>query len=63
MLKRLLALGLPLVVAVNRFITDTALEVDTLFRLCEKENLPVALTEVWEKGGAGGVELANKLLK
>nr|WP_295974743.1 formate--tetrahydrofolate ligase [uncultured Bacillus sp.] len=55
--------GLPMVIAVNRFITDTAQEVETLVNLCEQENLPVSLTEVWEKGGAGGVDLANKVLE
>ncbi|MBB6444616.1 formate--tetrahydrofolate ligase [Bacillus benzoevorans] len=55
--------GLPLVIAVNKFVTDTEQEVKALLVLCEKKNLPVALTEVWEKGGAGGVDLANKLLE
>jgi formate--tetrahydrofolate ligase len=55
--------GLPLVIAINKFVTDTEQEVKTLLDLCEKNNLPVSLTEVWEKGGAGGVDLANKLLE
>jgi formate--tetrahydrofolate ligase len=54
--------GLPVVVAINKFITDTELEVKTLLEWCERENVPVALTEVWEKGGAGGIELAETLL-
>jgi formate--tetrahydrofolate ligase len=54
--------GLPLVVAINKFITDTDLEVKTLLEWCERENVPVALTEVWEKGGEGGKELAKTLL-
>lgn len=54
--------GLPVVVAINKFITDTELEVATLLEWCQRENVPVALTEVWEKGGAGGVDLANTLL-
>ncbi|WP_053363896.1 formate--tetrahydrofolate ligase [Bacillus sp. FJAT-27251] len=54
--------GLPFVVAVNKFITDTDLETKTLLDLCEAESIPASLTEVWEKGGAGGVELAGKLL-
>jgi formate--tetrahydrofolate ligase len=56
------AFGLPVVVAINKFITDTELEVQTLLEWCEREGVPVALTEVWEKGGAGGVELAETLL-
>lgn len=55
--------GLPVVVAINKFISDTILEVDTLLELCEKEGVQVALTEVWEKGGKGGIALAEKLLK
>ncbi|WP_175596804.1 formate--tetrahydrofolate ligase [Bacillus sp. MRMR6] len=54
--------GLPLVVAINKFITDTDLEVKTLLEWCERENVPVSLTEVWEKGGEGGKELAKTLL-
>lgn len=54
--------GLPVVVAVNKFITDTDLEVQTLLDWCERENVSAALTEVWEKGGEGGLELAEKLL-
>lgn len=51
--------GLPFVVAINRFYTDTEAEIYALQKLCELENIPVALTEVWEKGGAGGIELAK----
>lgn len=55
--------GLRYVVAVNRFITDTEEEVNTLLDLCSAENIPAALTEVWEKGGEGGLPLAEKLLQ
>jgi len=55
--------GLPFVVAVNKFITDTENEVNKLIELCDEENIPVSLTEVWEKGGEGGVDLANKLIE
>jgi formate--tetrahydrofolate ligase len=54
--------GLPVVVAINKFITDTELEVQTLLDWCKRGGVPAALTEVWEKGGAGGVELAETLL-
>ncbi|MDR4948325.1 formate--tetrahydrofolate ligase [Neobacillus cucumis] len=57
------AFGLPVVVTINKFITDANLEVKTLLEWCEKKNVPVALTEVWEKGGAGGIELAQTLLE
>ncbi|WP_066299754.1 formate--tetrahydrofolate ligase [Bacillus sp. FJAT-29937] len=55
--------GLPFVVAVNKFITDTEDEVKALMDLCSLSSIPVSLTEVWEKGGEGGVDLANKLLE
>lgn len=55
--------GLPYVVAINRFITDTEQETKTLMELCEAAGIPAALTEVWEKGGAGGVALAETLLE
>ncbi|MDP4083523.1 MAG: formate--tetrahydrofolate ligase [Bacillota bacterium] len=55
--------GLPAVVAINKFISDTKSEVQTLLEWCKRENIPVALTEVWEKGGEGGIELAQTLLK
>ncbi|MCM3566867.1 formate--tetrahydrofolate ligase [Neobacillus mesonae] len=54
--------GLPVVVAINKFITDTEYEVETLLKWCNQEKVEAALTEVWEKGGAGGIELAEKLL-
>ncbi|MDV2887491.1 formate--tetrahydrofolate ligase, partial [Alkalihalophilus pseudofirmus] len=54
--------GLPVVVAINKFITDTDVEVETLLQWCQQENVAAALTEVWEKGGEGGIELAEKLL-
>ncbi|WP_423802653.1 formate--tetrahydrofolate ligase [Neobacillus sp. SAB-20_R2A] len=54
--------GLPVVVAVNKFITDSDLEIQTLLEWCKRENVSAALTEVWEKGGEGGIELAETLL-
>ncbi|NMD72472.1 formate--tetrahydrofolate ligase [Bacillus sp. DNRA2] len=55
--------GLPFVVAINRFVGDSKAEISHLLSYCRNKNIPVALTEVWEKGGKGGVELANTLLK
>ncbi|CAI9394636.1 formate--tetrahydrofolate ligase [Niallia sp. Sow4_A1] len=54
--------GLPFVVAINKFVTDTEAEIEVLKQLCEQAQIPVALTEVWENGGDGGVELAKKVL-
>jgi formate--tetrahydrofolate ligase len=55
--------GLPIVVAVNKFITDTDKEIQTLLDWCNREKVPAALTEVWEKGGEGGLQLAEAILK
>jgi len=57
------AFGLPFVVAINRFVTDTEKEVEKIESWCTEHSYPVALTEVWEKGGEGGVELAKKVLE
>jgi formate--tetrahydrofolate ligase len=54
--------GVPFVVAINRFVTDTELEVNALLQWCKEKDIPVALTDVWANGGEGGVELAKTLL-
>ncbi|MGB7999599.1 MAG: formate--tetrahydrofolate ligase [Anaerobacillus sp.] len=55
--------GVPFVVAINRFVSDTDLEVTTLLNWCEDNDIPVALTDVWAEGGEGGVALAETLLQ
>ncbi|WP_163654055.1 formate--tetrahydrofolate ligase [Listeria sp. PSOL-1] len=55
--------GLPYVVAINKFVTDTDHEVEALEALCTKNQIPFSLTEVWEKGGDGGLELADKVVQ
>lgn len=55
--------GLPFVVAINRFITDTDKEVEYIEKWCEEKGYAVALSDVWAKGGEGGIDLAVKLLK
>ncbi|WXJ86122.1 Formate--tetrahydrofolate ligase [Moorella humiferrea] len=54
--------GVPAVVAINVFPTDTRAELDLLFELCRKAGAEVAISEVWARGGAGGLELAQKVL-
>jgi formate--tetrahydrofolate ligase len=54
---------IPCIVAINRFPTDTVDELDLIKELCEKLRVPVALSEVWEKGGEGGIDLATLVLK
>lgn len=55
--------GLPAVVAINAFPTDTPAELALVRQLCEEKGADVALSEVWAKGGKGGVELAEKVVK
>ncbi|MBR4544974.1 MAG: formate--tetrahydrofolate ligase [Oscillibacter sp.] len=55
--------GLPCVVAINAFPTDTPAELETVRKWCQSEGIRVALSEVWAKGGAGGIELAEEVLR
>lgn len=55
--------GVPVVVAINKFITDSDEEIKTIEDFCKKLGVEVSLTEVWEKGGEGGIDLANKVIK
>ena len=55
-------LGLPVVVALNRFVSDSDAELALIRQQCEQAGVEVSLTEVWAKGGAGGVDLAHKVL-
>ncbi len=54
--------GLPVVVAMNRFGTDTDAELDIVHSVCKKLGVEVALSEVFAKGGEGGIELAEKVI-
>jgi formate--tetrahydrofolate ligase len=55
--------GLPCVVAINRFVQDTDAELDMIRTKCQELGVNVALSEVWGKGGEGGVELAQEVLR
>lgn len=55
--------GLPAVVAINAFPTDTKEELDFVEEKCNALGASVALSQVWAKGGEGGVELAEKVLE
>ena len=54
--------GLPAIVAINAFPTDTKAELDLLEEICNAKGVKVALSEVWAKGADGGIELANGLI-
>lgn len=55
--------GLPVVVAINRFGSDTQSEIDTVKRICTEEKAEFAVSEVFAKGSEGGLELAQKVLE
>ncbi|WP_330948966.1 formate--tetrahydrofolate ligase [Virgibacillus sp. MG-45] len=55
--------GLPYVVAINKFPTDTDEELQFLESWCESRNIDVALADVWAKGGEGGIALAEKVIE
>ena len=55
--------GLPVVVAINRFATDTEAEIETIEAFCKEKDVPVSLTEVFARVGEGGKELAEKVVK
>ena len=54
--------GVPIVVTLNSFVTDTEAEISYIQKFCEERNCEFALSEVWEKGGEGGIPLAEKVL-
>jgi hypothetical protein len=55
--------GVPVVVTLNKFATDTQKELDYIREYCEQKGCNFALSNVWELGGEGGIELANEVLK
>ena len=55
--------GLPAVVAINRFVQDTDAELDLIRAKCQELGVNVAMSEVWGKGGEGGLELAEEVLR
>jgi len=54
--------NLPVVVAINRFVSDTEKELEFVDKHCREYGVPVALCEVWAKGGEGGIALAEEVL-
>ncbi len=54
--------GVPVIVTLNSFVTDTDAENDYIRQFCEERGCEFALSEVWEKGGEGGIALAEKVL-
>ena len=61
-IENLQKFGVPVVVTLNSFVTDTKEEIAFVENFCKERNCEFALSEVWEKGGEGGIELAKKVL-
>lgn len=62
-IENLQLFGVPVVVTLNSFVTDTENEINYVRNFCEERNCDFALAEVWEKGGEGGKALAEKVLE
>ncbi|WP_313582069.1 formate--tetrahydrofolate ligase [Lacrimispora sp.] len=61
-IENMMKYGVPVIVTMNSFITDTETEHQFVKRFCEERGCEFALSQVWEKGGEGGIELAEKVL-
>lgn len=55
--------GVPVIVTLNSFLSDTEAEYEFIRNFCEERNCEFALSKVWEKGGEGGIELAKKVIE
>ena len=62
-IENLQTYGVPVVVALNAFTADTEAEIDYVKQFCQERGCEFALARVWEQGGQGGVELAEKVLQ
>ncbi|MBB1078824.1 formate--tetrahydrofolate ligase [Limosilactobacillus sp. STM2_1] len=62
-IKNMQLYGLPIVVAINHFVTDTDKEIQMIKDNCAKQNVEAILTDAWAKGGAGTHDLANKVVE
>ena len=55
--------GLPVIVAINKFVSDTAAEIEFVESFCKEQGVSVSLCEGWEKGGEGALDLADKVME
>lgn len=61
MVENIRGYGLPVLVAINRFSSDTPAEIDELLKKCDSYGVDVTLNECWEKGGDGGIDMAKQI--
>lgn len=62
-IENLKQFGVPVVVTLNQFVTDTEAELNFIKTFCEERDCEFALSQVWEKGGEGGIDLAKAVLR
>ena len=62
-IENLKLFGVPVVVTLNQFATDTEAELTFIKNFCEERDCDFAVSQVWEKGGEGGIELAKAILR
>ncbi len=62
-IENLKQFGVPVIVTLNQFVSDSQAELDYVKSFCEARGCEFALAQVWEQGGEGGIELANKVLE
>lgn len=62
-IENLMMYGVPIVVTLNRFVSDTEAELDFVRKFCEDKGCDFALANVWEKGGEGGIDLAHAVIR
>ena len=62
-IKNMQLYGLPIVVAINHFVSDTDKEIQMIKDDCAKQNVEAILTDAWAKGGKGTHDLANKVVE
>jgi len=62
-IENMMLYNIPVVVAVNRFGTDSEGELNTVIEMCKSKGVECSLSEVFEKGGEGGIDLAQKVMK
>lgn len=60
-LENIAKFGVPAIVAINRFVSDTGAEIETLQRLCRETGTEAVLVQAWENGGKGAADLARKV--
>lgn len=61
-LENLAFYGVPIIVAINHYIDDKDEEIEVVENYCKSKNVPIAVADIWDQGGEGGIELAGKIV-